>query len=178
MFKFLFKKKQEEAELSRAHHLVRKALLIVLILFLMIVSFGAGMYITGQSQLIKNLAAKETVYLGKVTGKYNQDTGGRLSQDIDFNLYWEVWDALESKYVDKSKINEKEMFYGSLRGLAAAIGDPYTVFFDPKDSNTFNSDLSGTFDGIGAEVGMRDNVITVIAPLSGMPAEKNRHQSR
>jgi C-terminal peptidase (prc) len=172
MFKFIFRKKQEDPGISRGHRLVKRALLTVLILFLMIVSFGAGMYITGQSQLIKNLAAKETVYLGKLTGKYNQDTGGRLSQDIDFNLYWEVWDALESKYVDKSKINEKEMFYGSLRGLAAAIGDPYTVFFDPKDSNTFNSDLSGTFDGIGAEVGMRDNVITVIAPLSGMPAEK------
>jgi carboxyl-terminal processing protease len=64
------------------------------------------------------------------------------------------------------------MFYGSLAGLTAAIGDPYTVFFDPKDSQTFNNDLSGTFDGIGAEVGMRDNTITVIAPLAGMPAEK------
>ncbi|MDD5527788.1 MAG: S41 family peptidase [Patescibacteria group bacterium] len=171
MFNFIFKK-PGEGELSKKHHLVRKAILLFLVLVLMLVSFGAGMYITGKNKLVAALANKESVYLGKVTGKYTQDTGGRLSQDIDFNLYWEVWDALKAKYVDKDKINEKKMFYGSLSGLAASLGDPYTVFFDPKDSQTFSNDLSGTFEGIGAEVGLRDDVITIIAPLAGMPAEK------
>jgi carboxyl-terminal processing protease len=170
MFNF-FKKKQEGGELTVKHHFVRKAILTVLVLILMLASFGAGMYITGRNKLVAALANKETVYLGKLNGKYTQDTGGRLSQDIDFNLYWEVWDMLESKFVDKDKLNEKQMFYGSLAGLAASLGDPYTVFFDPKDSQTFANDLSGTFEGIGAEVGVRDNVITIIAPLSGMPAE-------
>jgi carboxyl-terminal processing protease len=172
MFNFFCRKKQEEEKLSHVHRFVKIAAFVVAVIVLILVSFAAGMYVSGKNQVAKNLAAKESVYLGKITGKYNQDTGGRVSQDVDFNLYWEVWDALESKYVDKSKINEKKMFYGSLSGLAASLGDPYTIFFNPKDSQTFNSDLSGTFDGIGAEVGMRDNVITVIAPLSGMPAEK------
>jgi carboxyl-terminal processing protease len=171
MFNF-FRKSQAEGDLSNKHHFVRQAILVILVLVLMIISFAAGMYITGKSKTLATLASNENVYLGKVTGKYSQDTGGRLSQDVDFNLYWEVWDALESKYVDKDKINEKQMFYGSLEGLASSLGDPYTVFFDPKDSQTFNNDLSGTFEGIGAEVGMRNNAITIIAPLAGMPAEK------
>ncbi len=171
MFNF-FKKKQAEGDLSNHHHLARQALLVVLVVILILLSFAAGMYVTGKNQLVAALANKESVYLGKVTGKYSQDTGGRLSQDINFNLYWEVWDALESKYVDKDKLNEKEMFYGSLRGLAASLGDPYTVFFDPKDSQDFNNDLSGTFEGIGAEVGLRNDAITIIAPLADMPAEK------
>ncbi|MDD4901825.1 MAG: S41 family peptidase [Patescibacteria group bacterium] len=174
MFNFLkfFQKKQREGELAARHHFVRQAILVVLVIILLFVSFAAGMYATGKNKLIAVLASKETVYLGKITGKYQQDTGGRLSQDIDFNLYWEVWDALKARYVDKDKLNEKEMFYGSLRGLAASLGDPYTVFFDPKDSQTFANDLSGTFEGIGAEVGLRNDAITIIAPLSGMPAEK------
>jgi len=172
MFKFIFSKKQGEGELTKKHRFVRLAVVAVSVFVLMLISFGSGIYVAGKEQVAKTLAAKETVYLGKVTGQYNQETGGHLSQDVDFNLYWEVWDALKAKYVDKDKINEKKMFYGSLRGLAESFGDPYTVFFDPKDSQTFSSDLSGTFDGIGAEVGMRNNAITVIAPLAGMPAEK------
>jgi carboxyl-terminal processing protease len=172
MFNFMFKKKKDAGELSTKHRLVKISISVICVLLLMSVSFLFGAYVAGKSNATLNFAGKAMAYTGNVTGKYSQDTGGRLSQDVNFNLYWEVWDALESKYVDKSKVNEKEMFYGSLRGLASSMGDPYTVFFDPKDSQTFNNDLSGTFEGIGAEVGMRDNAITVIAPLDGMPAEK------
>jgi carboxyl-terminal processing protease len=63
------------------------------------------------------------------------------------------------------------MFYGSLRGLASSMDDPYTIFMDPGEAKDFADDLSGTFEGIGAEIGMRDDIVTVIAPLSGMPAE-------
>jgi carboxyl-terminal processing protease len=172
MLNFIFKKSEGEAELLKKHRLLKRIFLIVAILALILISFALGMYVSGENQVMAKVAGKEAIYLGKVTGKYNQDTNGRLSQDVNFNLYWEIWDALKAKYVDKDKVNEKEMFYGSLRGLAASLGDPYTVFFDPKDSQTFNNDLSGTFEGIGAEVGLRNNAITVIAPISGMPAEK------
>lgn len=91
---------------------------------------------------------------------------------FNFNLYWEVWDRLKRDYVDKNKISDEQMFYGSLRGLAASVGDPYTVFMDPKEAQEFMSDMSGSFEGIGAEVGMRNDIITIIAPLAGMPAEK------
>jgi carboxyl-terminal processing protease len=91
---------------------------------------------------------------------------------FDFNLYWEVWDQLKRDYVDKNKISDKEMFYGSLKGLAESVNDPYTIFMDPEETREFANDMSGTFEGIGAEVGMRNDIITIIAPLSGMPAEK------
>jgi carboxyl-terminal processing protease len=89
---------------------------------------------------------------------------------IDFNLYWEVWDGIKTEYVDKNKLNNQDLFYGSLRGLAEATGDPYTAFMDPEEIQEFIDDLAGTFEGIGAEIGLRNEVITVIAPLDGMPA--------
>jgi len=151
---------------------LKKASLVVLILIFLLFSFLAGMYVSKTNEAFGEFAKKESIYLGKLTGKYNEDNQGELSTDIDFSLYWELWDTLKAKYVDRDKMEDKRMFYGSLKGLASSLGDPYTVFLDPKNSQEFSESLSGTFEGIGAEVGMRDDVLTVIAPLDGMPAQK------
>ncbi len=100
--------------------------------------------------------------------------GGKVSaaDQLDFNLYWEVWDSLKTNYVDKNKVTDKDLFYGSLKGLAESVGDPYTVFMTPKESQQFADDLAGTFEGIGAEVGMRNDITTIISPLDDMPAQK------
>lgn len=91
---------------------------------------------------------------------------------FDFNLYFEVWNSIKTNHVDKNQIKDRELFYGSLEGLAGATDDPYTIFMDPSLTNEFYEDLSGTFEGIGAEIGIRDEIITVIAPLDGMPAQE------
>lgn len=131
------------------------------IILLMGVSFTAGLsWKANRENQVKQLAYSPEAIQAQSESKF------------DFNLYWEVWDRLKSDYVDKNKIQDEEMFYGSLRGLAAAMDDPYTVFMDPKEAKEFTDDLSGTFEGIGAEVGLRDDLITIIAPLAGMPAEK------
>lgn len=98
--------------------------------------------------------------------------GANPSEEIDFDLYWEVWDKIKSNYVDTNQLSDKELFYGSLRGLAESTDDPYTVFMDPEEAKEFTDDLAGTFEGIGAEIGIRKDIPTVIAPLDGMPAQK------
>lgn len=143
-----------------------------IVLILLAASFGAGGYFSQKNEVLKGLAKKEVVYLGKLTGKYSSAGSGKLSQDVDFDLYWKVWDLLHEEYVDRDKLNEKELFYGSLKGLVAAAGDPYTVFMDPKIFEEFSNDLAGTFEGIGAEIGLKDEIITIVAPLPEMPAEK------
>ena len=106
---------------------------------------------------------------------YSEDAANLSAQaedSFDFGLYWEVWDAIKSNYVEKNTLKDKDLFYGSLEGLAQATKDPYTVFMDPKATKEFSDDLAGTFEGIGAEIGMRNEIVTVIAPLDGMPAQK------
>lgn len=104
---------------------------------------------------------------------FNKDVNGKeFSENVNFNLYFEVWQTLKNEYVDQNLIDEQEMFYGSLRGLTNSLDDPYTVFLDPEETKEFYDDLSGSFEGIGAEVGIRDDMVTIIAPLKGMPAEK------
>ena len=157
---------------GRKNKWLKRIALVILALVLILSSFGSGMYISQKSEVIKKLAEKEVIYFGSLTGKYGRGRDDILKQDVDFNLFWEIWDTLEKEYVDKNKLNDKEMFYGALKGLVASIGDPYTVFMDPKLSREFEDDLAGTFEGIGAEIGIRKEILTIIAPLEGTPAQK------
>jgi carboxyl-terminal processing protease len=95
-----------------------------------------------------------------------------VQSEANFNLFWDVWKLLEKEYVNKDKLSEKDMLYGAIHGMVAATNDPYTVFMDPKQAQSFSDDMAGTFEGIGAEIGLKKNQLVVIAPLPGTPAEK------
>jgi len=140
----------------------------VLCILSLFCAFSAGAYLSQNSNSFGELVQKEVSYFG--VDKLN--TASAISSDIDFNLYWEVWNTLKDNYVDRSKLDDKTLFYGALKGLVAASGDPYTVFMDPKDNKQFADDMAGTFEGIGAEIGLRDDIITIISPLNDMPAAK------
>ena len=93
-------------------------------------------------------------------------------KNIDFSLFWDTWDKVEQKYVDKKKLDPQKMFYGAIKGMVATIGDPYTFFLTPDENKQTKDDLAGNFEGIGAQLGLKDNRIVVIAPLKNSPAQK------
>ena len=90
--------------------------------------------------------------------------------DIDFSLFWDVWQKLEDKFY--GELDYQEMIYGAISGMVESLGDPYTVFFDPEETKIFEEDVKGVFEGVGMEIGVRDGELTVIAPLEGTPAQK------
>lgn len=92
-------------------------------------------------------------------------------QDVDFELFWQVWDILDAKY-PFAKITNEEKMYGAIQGLTTSIDDPYTTFFKPEESKIFQEDITGSFSGVGMEVGVQDSLLVVIAPLKDSPAEK------
>lgn len=94
-----------------------------------------------------------------------------LTKDVDFREFWQVWQYLKDNYV-KPDVADTQLFYGALAGVVASLNDPYSVFLDPEISNKFEEELSGSFEGIGAEIGLKDDHLTVIAPLSDTPAAK------
>ncbi|MDX9913005.1 MAG: S41 family peptidase [Candidatus Moranbacteria bacterium] len=91
---------------------------------------------------------------------------------IDMSLYWEVFDKLKEKYVDAEKLTTQDLIYNSIRGMLTTTEDPYTVFMDPEQNKEFSADLEGTFEGIGAELGIKQGILTVISPLKDSPAQK------
>jgi len=107
--------------------------------------------------------------LSSITFPSNSNTNVK---NLDFSLFWNVWAELEKKYVDKTKLDSKKMFYGAIKGMVAALDDPYTFFLTPDENIQSKDDLSGKFEGIGAQLGLKDGRIVIIAPLKQSPAEK------
>ncbi len=94
------------------------------------------------------------------------------TRSVDFSLFWEVWSRLEQSYIDKKAMDPQKMVYGAISGMVQSLGDPYTVFLTPSQQTETKEDLGGQFDGIGAQLGIKDNKIVVVAPLKDTPAEK------
>jgi len=96
--------------------------------------------------------------------------------NVDFAPFWKAWNLINEKYVPASTTSEtvgdQEKVWGAIKGLTSSLGDPYTVFFPPVESELFESDIRGNFEGVGMEVVAKDGAITVIAPLKDSPAAK------
>jgi carboxyl-terminal processing protease len=143
---------------------LRQIRTFVLIITLIILAGGSG-YFLGQRQISfdwENYQPKVSIEREVPVEK----------QDIDFSLFWNVWDELSASYLDKSALSPAKMVYGAIQGMVASLGDPYTVFLPPEDQQRSKEDLGGSFDGVGIQLGYKDGTLAVIAPLSGMPAEK------
>ncbi len=91
---------------------------------------------------------------------------------IDFSLFWDSYNELQANFIDPSKINNQKIIYGAIEGMAESLGDPYTSFFNPDQAKKFQQDLSGSFEGIGVEIGVKKNQLTVVSPLEGTPGQK------
>lgn len=106
----------------------------------------------------------------KITNIANKESA--ITADADFSPFWDAWKILNEKHIFAATTTSQEKVYGAIAGLAASYGDPYTAFFKPTDAEMFQSEISGDFEGVGMEIGKRENILTVIAPLRGSPAEK------
>jgi len=118
--------------------------------------------------------AGEESFSPTVVGIENTDEGRPL--DVDFAPFWKAWNLINEKYVPASTtaktVNGEEKVWGAIEGLADSLGDPYTVFFPPVESEMFESDIRGNFEGVGMEIVAQDGAITVIAPLKNSPASR------
>jgi carboxyl-terminal processing protease len=93
-------------------------------------------------------------------------------QNLDFSLFWQIWDTLNTSYYDKSKLIPSNMVYGAIKGMVQALGDPYTMFLPPSENKISQEDLQGNFEGVGIQIGFKGTQLAVMAPLPGSPADK------
>jgi carboxyl-terminal processing protease len=91
--------------------------------------------------------------------------------NVSMDLFWTVWKELTNKYYDKSKLVSSQMINGAIEGMVASIGDPYTMFLPADQNKIVNDNLSGSFEGVGIEIGFKNSNLVVISPLTGSPAE-------
>src|SRR3989338_5331433 len=137
-----------------------------------ILEFGAAviaaLVFLGSGYALGFKAGREVPKNIVVSGVTNIDQ--KKPADVNFNVFWEAWDLIDRNYLRKDKIDSQDKIYGAVRGLVNSLKDPYTEYFTPVDTSKFKEDIQGNFGGIGAEIGIRKEQLTVIAPLKDTPA--------
>ncbi|MDP2909654.1 MAG: S41 family peptidase, partial [bacterium] len=93
-------------------------------------------------------------------------------EEVNFSIMWEAWQKLKENYVNPGNLSERDMVYGATAGMVKAAGDPYTVFFNPEETTKFLEDVTGEFQGVGMEIGIKEDQLQVVSPIKGTPAEK------
>ncbi len=139
-----------------------KAIFVVLGL---LAAFGVGTY-AGIAHYMGGPASAQTIFVGKAS----------QPSDVDMNQFWTAWQLLDENFVQThsstSIPTKEERLWGAITGLTQSYGDPYTVFMPPQEAQIFKEDISGAFEGVGMELGLRDGNLVVVAPIKGSPAEK------
>ena len=125
-----------------------------------LLGFGAGL-LTAQS-------APGVVRAATATPSSRPTSG----LESEFGTFWEVWRIVEGEFYNPAALDYKKLTYGAIGGMLAALGDPHTSFASPTIARMVEDDLKGSFDGIGAQLEMRDNQLTIVAPIEDTPAER------
>ncbi|MBU6214657.1 S41 family peptidase [Patescibacteria group bacterium] len=129
-------------------------------------SFGAGIAVDGSGN-----GAAAISHLPLIGDQLDATP----DQSADLSPFWKAWNVLNQNYIithaSGTMPTAKERIYGAISGLANSYGDPYTVFFPPAEAKKFADTIAGSFGGVGMELDVKNNILTVISPLKGSPAE-------
>ncbi len=84
-------------------------------------------------------------------------------------LFTDVLAIVQNQYVDETE--PREVIYGAVRGMLRSL-DPHSSFMDPESYREMQVETSGSFGGVGIEITVRDDQLTVVAPIEGTPASR------
>ncbi len=146
-------------------------ILSAVLLPLITLALGWQLGVTSERQQLNAEREQIADLFSGATGS-GQVITGDPQKEVDISLLWSVWRLLNKNYLDPDQLVVNKMVFGAVSGLVSAVGDPYTLFMTPSDTEVFQDAMSGTLEGIGAQLEMRDEQVVVVAPLKGSPAEK------
>jgi len=145
------------------HTRMRILLAVLVSLVLLTVGFGAGVMLAPTNR-------SSNINLGQLLNTVRSLKPAPTATDTA--VLQELWERLHDDYV-KPDINSQELVRGMMAGLVQALGDPYSTYFDPAAATKFQQEeIDGSFEGVGMEVGFKNNSLTVIAPLPDTPADE------
>ena len=114
--------------------------------------------------VIGSLLVVLTLSLGGSVASKGTDSGATYEQ---LRLFTEVLSIVQNQYVDE--VPPRELIYGAIKGTLRGL-DPHSSFLDPDSYREMQVETSGSFGGLGIEITLKDDVLTVVAPIEGTPA--------
>jgi carboxyl-terminal processing protease len=133
---------------------LQKVIIIVIIVAITtIAAFGAGLTLGSSSPFLGSSVAMAA------------------NQPPQFSVFWQAWDLVQQRFVDRSALDATQLTYGAIRGMIQALGDEgHTIFLTPEELARQRTDISGKFTGIGAQLGIENTLPVIVAPFDGSPA--------
>ena len=129
----------------------KRKILITIGVINILLAFCLGYFVGTARAVQKQIVSEDgTVDITKVVQLYSKTR----SSSVNFDQFWKVWDKVKKNHVHQP-VDETKLFYGAIEGMVAGLEDPYSVYFPPKKAEEFAGDLSGEFEGIGAEIGKK-----------------------
>ena len=97
-------------------------------------------------------------------------TGQKVGRSsLDLSSVQALYRELDSSF--DGELNNQKLVEGAKRGMVEAVGDPYTVYFTAEEAKEFLGELEGTFEGIGAELALKEGGLTIVSTIDGSPAK-------
>lgn len=123
---------------------------------------------------VKNIALLLGVFLlGFAVGGYYFKTIEILPpKGVSFTPLYQTWEQVKVKFYGYNSSMDEQMLQGAIKGLIDSLKDPYSTFLDAKEYSQFEEELTGNYEGIGAEISVKDDQLVIVSPLKGTPAEK------
>lgn len=144
--------------------LTKTQFILSLFITLIVGIFGAYALMRISSEPKKEIATEETSEL-----KSDIDLETLFATPDELNVINQLYTILKTSYYEE--IDSEILIEGALEGMAGAVGDPYTEYLDEIESTSFEEDISGSFEGIGAEVMKDGEFVRIVSPIANSPAE-------
>ena len=122
-------------------------------------------YAVAALALAANLLIGARVYLSTA------EAAEKDSPYSSIELFSYVMERVRKEYVDGEKLSYKDLVYGALKGMLNTL-DPHSEFMDPDKFKDLQSDTQGAFGGLGIIVSLKDNHVTVVAPMTNTPGHR------
>jgi len=121
--------------------------------------------------LILFLAGLSAGRLSPSQGTFTADSSPGDQPD-GFGILWEAWNSIQQKFFASTAVDGREMTYGAIRGMLAALMDRYTVFVEPPQHQLETDTYDGGFGGIGVTINIEGQSTTILHVHEGSPAER------
>ncbi|RSL30780.1 PDZ domain-containing protein [Salibacterium salarium] len=131
----------------------------------------AGMNINDEVDNDASRSASNAAEQIQQEGENSQD-GEENSDSVkeELDKIEQVYEMIDDGYVED--VDKEKLFEGALNGMVDKLGDPHSAYMDQDTASQFSQQLESSFEGIGAEVSMVDDTVTIVSPFGGSPAEE------
>jgi carboxyl-terminal processing protease len=139
-----------------------KKVLIILLIVIVFVFSNIAFFLAGNSLALSGIRFRNS----------SSQAMGDLSEINDvqkYQLLFQVRDTLLAQY--DGEIDDSQLLEAAIKGMTSSLNDPYTVFMNKEEYKSFVEQSEGHFVGIGAQLGIKEDKPTVVAPIEGSPAE-------